>query len=211
MRLVWLESVFEITPGEFVTVRRSSPAVGAVGALAVALLLSGCTLAERIGAEGSGSPSAPSTAASSTGASSSAVATPATPAPTTFPIADALEGDALVCQDANAATDAMFSLSADGASYDGDADKQAQFTAAVDQLLAARDAEKADPEVKKAISDLVFTFTGRASDRDDWLIWDAARTHAADPDSGTVDDALDDADDACDDVGYDWVDWEPRT
>lgn len=185
--------------------RTRSIVLSAAGVLAAGFLLSGCTLAERIGSGPSESPAA------SASTEASATALPATPAPTVFPLAEGLEGDALVCQDANAATDAMFSLSADGARYDGDEESGAQFTAAVDQLLSSRDAAASDPAVADAIGRLVFTFTGRASDRDDWLIWDAAKAHAADPDSGTVDDALDAVDDACDDVGYDWVDWEPRT
>lgn len=182
-------------------------AMSAAGVLTVGALLTGCTLAERVGA-GTGESQAASTSSSP---NTTATAMPATPAPTVFPLADGLEGDALICQDANAATDAMFSLSADGARFDGDAEAAAQFTAAVDQLLASREGAASDPAVADAIGGLVFTFTGRASDRDDWLIWDAAKAHAANPESGTIEAALDEADDACDDVGYDWVDWEPRT
>lgn len=172
--------------------------------LLVAGVLSGCTLADRI-ASGGSSPSGSPVASQG----SETTVTPATPAPTVFPFAEGLEGDARACQDANAATDAMFSLAAGGARFDSDEASKAQFTSAVDQLYAARDAAIDEPPVAEAIRGLVFTFTGRASDRDDWLIWDAAKAHAASPDSGTTEDALDKVDDACDDIGYDWVDWEP--
>lgn len=196
------------------TLRLRSLSIGAACAATAVLALSGCTLAEQVGSGSSAPPGASETSASETaGATGATGATgapvvPVTPAPTVFPLPDGLTGDAAACLGANAATDAMFALAKNGAGFNDDSAVKVQFALAVDQLLASRDAAAPDQAVHSAIDDLVFAFTGRVPDRDDWLMWDSAKGHAADPDSGAIEDALDVADDACDDVGYDWVDWE---